>query len=437
MSTIVIGAGVAGLAAAKTLQSEGERVIVLEAKNRIGGRAYTNRDFADIPVEFGAEFIHGDQVATWELIKSLGLPTLHWTKEDDSLIRLEDGSWLTMAAARISNPDFDITRSWDLPDVEPLPSEDWRAYLRRIGFSRQQLRYVRRSFANACGENMRFLSARAMLAIIKDKEGESGLGDYRIMCGYDRLVEHLAEGLELHLNDPIMRIRWAVNGGVTVNTLGGESHWADAAVISVPLGVLKAGMISFDPVLPSVKKTALAGLRMGPVIKLIYKFAGPIMPPEIMALYSRENPPMWWSPSFGHTTNETIWTAFVSGSWAVDLLALGETGALEHGLKSLKNELGRNDLEVTKSYLVNWPDDPYTRGGYSFVLPGFDGAREQLAAPTPPLYWAGEATEPEHRAATVHGALLSGKRAAAEVLSYTQQATVLPIATHVEHKDQT
>lgn len=429
MSTIVIGAGVAGLAAAKALQDKGENVLVLEAKDRVGGRAYTNRDFADSPVEFGAEFIHGDQVATWELIKTLDLPTLHWNKEDDSVVRLEDGSWLTMAEARSSHPDFDLTRSWNLPNVEPLPNEDWRSYLRRIGFDKWQLRYVRRSFANACGENMRFLSAKAILELLRDREGESGLGDYRIMGGYDAVVDHLAQGLELHLNDPIVKIAWTVNSGVTVTTLGGHHYQADAAVITVPLGVLQAGMIQFDPELPSVKQTALAGLRMGPVIKLIYKFAEPIIAKEIMAIYSRENPPMWWSPSFGYDTGETIWTAFVSGSWAVDLLALGEAEALEHGLNALKQELGRDDLNVIQSYLVNWPDDPYTRGGYSYVLPGFDGAREHLASPTPPLYWAGEATEPEHRAATVHGALLSGRRAAAEVLGYQKEEIVPPIAT--------
>ena len=321
-------------------------------------------------------------MATWELIKTLDLPTLHWNKEDDSVVRLEDGSWLTMAEARGTHPDFDLTRSWNLPDVEPLHNENWRSYLRRIGFDRQQLQYVRRSFANACGENMRFLSAKAMLAMIRDKDGESGLGDYRIMGGYDKVVEYLAEGLELHLNDPTMRISWSVESGVTVTTLGNKTYNADAAVIAVPLGVLQANMIGFDPLLPELKRTALAGLRMGPVIKLIYKFAEPIIHDEIMAIYSRENPPMWWSPSFGHDTNETIWTAFVSGSWAVDLLALGEAGALEHGLNSLKKELGRDDLEAMQSYLVNWPDDPYTRGGYSFVLPGFYGARERLAEPT-------------------------------------------------------
>lgn len=422
MRVLVLGAGVAGLSAARALSDAGEGVTVLEAKDRLGGRTYTNRDFASVPVEFGAEFIHGERAATWELVRALGLRTLHWRKQGDSLVRLEDGTLLTMQGARARDADFELTRSWALPEVDALPGEDWRSYLRRIGFSATQLRYVRRSFANACGEAMRFLSAKAVLASLREKGVESGLGDYRLLDGYDTLVAALARGLEVRLHDPVTELRWSPEG-VHARTLGGERFEADAAVVAVPLGVLQAGMIRFYPDLPETKASALLGLKMGPVIKLIYRFAEAPLPPHIMAFYSRLNPPMWWSPSFGHTpepggAQDHLWTAFVSGDWASELLSLGEAGALEAALASFRAELARPDLTPIDARLVNWPDDPYTRGGYSFVLPGHDGAREKLAAPTPPLFWAGEATEPEHRAATVHGALLSGRRAAAEVRAH-------------------
>jgi monoamine oxidase len=430
MSTLVIGAGMAGLAAARILQDSGETVTVLEAKNRIGGRTHTSRSFASHPVELGAEFIHGDRAATWELVKELGLRTLHWTKLDDSLVRLETGELLTMREARASHPEFDITRSWQLPDVDPLPFEDWHSYLRRIGFDQTQLRYVKRSFANACGESMRFISARAALTSIRTFASENGNGDYRILGGYDQLVNHLATGLNIHLDDPIVAIDWQP-GNVQVTTLDGAVYCANSCIVAIPLGVLQASTIEFNPALPESKTSALLGLRMGPVIKLIYRFSHPITPPHIMALYSRHNPPMWWSPSFGHQADETVWTAFVSGDWCIELLNQGQEGALLQGLAALKQELGVSELPVTDMHLENWPDDPYTRGGYSFVLVGQDGAREKLAAPTPPLFWAGEASAPEQLAATVHGAYLSGMRAAQEALSYQHDRLITPIATQL------
>ena len=169
MTTIVIGAGMAGLAAARVLSDAGEQILILEGRDRIGGRAYTNRTFCDIPVEFGAEFIHGDNAATWEWVRTLGLNTLHWRKTDDSMIRLEDGSWMTMAEARKKHPDFDVTRSWNLPDNPVFPQdESFDGYLLRLGFTDEQMQYTRRTFANAVGDSMTFTSAAAILEVIAE-----------------------------------------------------------------------------------------------------------------------------------------------------------------------------------------------------------------------------------------------------------------------------
>ena len=382
MSTLVIGAGVAGLAAGRALTQAGEEVVVLEAKPHIGGRTHTSYDFADVPVELGAEFIHGDRAATWELIRELNLETLHWRKTDDSMVRLEDGAWLSMAAAQAAYPDFKQTRTWDLPEVEPLPFECWHDYLRRIGFSQQQLRYVARSFANACGESPRLLSASAMLELLRDKGKESGLGDYRLLGGYSQFGRGACGGNRKFTLIPQSKR----SSGQRVARLRSElcrgNYSADNAIIAVPLGVLQ-GHLTFTPALPDFKRAALAGLRMGPVIKLIYKFAEPLVPQEVMAIYSRLNPPMWWSPSFGHKTDAHVWTAFVSGDRAAQLLALGEEGALDAALSALREELGRPDLQAEAARLVNWPADPFVRGGYSRVLPGHEGARQRLATPTP------------------------------------------------------
>ena len=464
MKVLIIGAGIAGLSAAWHLQRAGIAATVLEARDRIGGRVWTNRDFADIPVEFGAELIHGRgaEVNTWGWIRKLGLRTWHWNKLDDSMIRTEAGDWLTMGEARAQSPELDVTRSWELGAVpEPRDDEDLGSYLRRIGFSPTQMRYVQRSFANAEGDDMRYLNAKAHLQTVPppdSSEGPRGVApppdssggprgvapppdssggprgvapppdssggprgvhsDHRILDGYDAYYTQLAAGLDIHLNCAVSHIDWS--GGLRAQTVSGATYEADAAVITLPLALLQAGRVRFTPMLPAVKNEALAGLQMGPVLKLVYRFDAPLLDPKIGAIYAAGSPPMWWSPSLGRSGGRqggaVVWTAFATGDYARELLGLGEAAALEKSLATLREEIGQPDLQASKSRWVAWNHDEFALGGYSACLPGHYAARAKLAQPTPPLYWAGEASAPHHMAATVHGAYFTGKRAAQEII---------------------
>ena len=418
MTVLVIGAGMAGLSAAYHLKQAGIQATVLEARDRIGGRVWTDRDFADIPVEFGAELIHGKtaEVNTWEWVRRLGLNVWHWNKLDDSMIRTESGDWLTMGDARAQSPELDQTRSWELGDAPaPRADEDLGSYLRRIGFSEAQLRYVQRSFANAEGDAMRYLNAKAHAQLFHDESKESDYSDYRILDGYDAYYTLLAAGLDIRLNCPVSHIDWS--DGIILTCATGEALRADSAIITLPLGVLQAGAVCFDPPLPATKMDALEGLQMGPVMKLVYLFEQPILGPKIGAIYARGNPPMWWSPSLGRGGGATVWTAFLTGDYAREMLPLGEAEALERGMQTLRDEISQPDLRYIKARWVNWIEDPYACGGYSVCLPGNYDARERLAQPTPPLYWAGEASAPHHMTATVHGAYFTGQRAAQEIIS--------------------
>lgn len=320
-----------------------------------------------------------------------------------------------MAEARRLYPDFDVTRSWALPEIPVLPGDEpLDGYLRRIGFTDAQLDYTRRAYANAAGDDMCYISAQAAREEWADTS--AGVGDFRILDGYDMLLQDLARGLPIRLNTPVERLEWGV-GGVRAHTQD-EVFEADRALITLPLGVLQAGSIRFVPELPPDKRAAINGLRMGPGIKLVYQFDQPVLPPGILALYSAGAPPMWWSPSFGQDTSKTVMTAFATGSYARDLLARGEAGALEAALNTLRGELNRRSLEPIGAHLANWVDDPYARGGYSVVPPGQAGARAMLAQPVDNrLFWAGEATATNAWGATVHGAYASGLRAAREIMS--------------------
>lgn len=416
---LVLGGGVAGLKAGRDLRAAGLRVVVLEARDRVGGRVWTDRSLAPHPVELGAEFVHGDRADTWDLIRHLGLATRRWPKSDESLVQLEDDRVLTMRAARAADPGFDATRTMALPAVAPGSHEDLDAYLGRVGWTADQRRHVRRAFANAAGDDPQRLSAAAIVdGLATDDAGE---GDHRLPGGYEALPLALADGLDVRLGQAATRVA-AGPEGVEVDTVpagnppGPVTRWrARAAVVALPLGVLQAGTVAFEPGLDALKGDALAGLRMGPVIKLVYRLTAPPFEPDagVEAVYARGAPPMWWtsSPPGAETP---VWTGFVSGAAAADLLRLEPEAALRRALAALEQAAGR-PLAFDRGRVVAWPDDPWARGGYSHVVPGHRGAREKLAAPTPPLYWAGEATAPEGCAATVHGAFRSGARAAREV----------------------
>jgi monoamine oxidase len=321
-----------------------------------------------------------------------------------------------MAESRRLYPDFDITRTWALPPVPPLAGETLLDYLRRIGFTDAQISYTRRTWANAAGDSPEYLDAAASLDEMGDTS--AGEGDFRILEGYGKLIEALAEGLDIRLNTEAVAVEWG-RKPIRVYTAAGEVFEADHVVIAVPLSLLQRGCVRFDPPLPADKQAAIDTLRVGPAIKMFYRFDTPILPPGIMALYSPHNPPMWWTPSGGRegTDGQQVMTGFASGDWARGLLALGEAGALEQGLRTLETELGKS-LTPAKMHLQNWVADPYSLGGYSITPPGARGMREVLARQTADaLFWAGEATGHKAEAATVHGAYLSGRRAAREILA--------------------
>lgn len=409
-SVLVVGAGAAGLAAARTLKENGIETRVLEARDRIGGRLWTNRDFADHPIEFGGEFVHGDEISTEPLIRSLGLASVPWKKTDDSMVRLKDGRFLTMTEARAQDAELDQVRSWRLPDIKPRPEgETFSAFLSRAGWNADQIHYVRRMFANAVGGDPDVIDAYQAM---HDLEAYAA-NDYRLLGGYDTLMNHLARGLDIRLNTIIDTIEWRSHG-VRIRSKSGESFAADAAVITLPVGVLKAGVVTFSPTLPVEKAAALEKIAMSAVSKIILRFDRPVFNREIGAIYSAGCPPMWWSPTMGRPhLKHTVWSAFFSGRWAEKLYDMGEEKAVAYALETFRAEIGDKTATPSATKFVMWRDDPLAFGGYSVSLPGGFPGRAVLSHPTPPLYWAGEGTAPT---STAHGAYDSGVRAAQEIV---------------------
>ena len=170
----------AGLAAAQDLAKANHQVVVLEARNRVGGRIQTDRSFAATPIELGAEFIHSSQVPTWPLAKHFSLKTQAITQQDDTLVRLPCGDIRTIAEVGCEVRGFSDIRAIDWPEVEG--EESLERYLGRNGMQGTQIPYKLQEYISDF-DNPKNLSAKAALDFLYDKSAEEG--DFRILDGYD------------------------------------------------------------------------------------------------------------------------------------------------------------------------------------------------------------------------------------------------------------
>jgi monoamine oxidase len=424
---LVIGAGAAGLAAARALADARRQTIVLEARDRIGGRVWTDRAFASIPVERGAEFIHGERADTWQLIRSAGLRTEPFSRWQGRRIVGEDGR---LAGDEILHSRPDLRRILTLeqelavhmgPDcslAEWLAAHDYSGLAAHIAD-------MRLAHSNCASPSTISVAELVHELRIADK----GPGDFHIPDGYDRVLTPLAAGLDIRLGIAVTKIQWD-EAGVLVQTRLSEAAQeredaiarlppsalhtfrARHAVVTLPLAVLQSGVVEFDPPLPQAKQRAIETLVMAPAAKLLLRFEEPFWDREMTFLTGRDPVPVWWTVQ----RDTPLLTGFITGQRAAKLVAHGHEEALEQGLAALAAIFGHAPRRLLADWrLVDWAADEWARGGYSSVPPGAHGQRAVLAQPAGALHFAGEATVFANNPATVHGALHSGRRAAAEI----------------------
>jgi monoamine oxidase len=436
---LIVGAGAAGLAAAQALTAAGRRVTMLEARDRIGGRVFTHpASTADAPVELGAEFVHGRPPEIFNLAKSAGLQ-LHepqgdfWYSQNGKLSQDEFPSE--------RNPVFDRMQKYHGPDL---------SFLRFLDECCSDLPAQEKLWATAYVEgfhaaNAELISLRSIIEGEKAEEQIEGDRQFRLAHGYGGLIEALRQAIEPGLcewllNHVVNTVRWKP-GNVEMEMRSPSNDAmplcrAPRALITLPLGILQLpphspGAVSFVPALDR-KRECLSQLAMGSAVHLTLLFreafwrepgfgGTPGGLKHMLFLFS-ENPwfPTWWSklPS----------TAPVLSAWCAGPRAqqyCGQPAAVleRKAVEALSAILGVAAEQITGQLLAthvhDWQADPYCRGGYSYVMAGgAEQAQRQLAASIAgTLFFAGEATDFHGHHATVHGAMASGYRAAAEILN--------------------
>jgi monoamine oxidase len=397
----VIGAGAAGLAAAAELARANLSVLLVEARNRIGGRCLTRRlPGIPVPVELGAEFIHGRPEATMSLLKQAGIPPVDSTRTQlvafDGKLRAVNIFTQAQRVARKELTGRDVS---------------FEVFLRKQRVPRLTRTLATMMVQGFDAADPRLISARE---VIEEWSGEGlGASQPRPQGGYGPFLESLANrGARLQLETVVRRIRWSRRSVEVQGSFRGErwSAWAPRAVITLPIGVLPALKVR-------EKRSALSRLASGPVIRVAMAFREAFWEkehPGVAFFHSPEAPfPTFWTPLPMHAP---LMTAWAGGPKAEKLTGKKPERLLRDALESVRSVL--KGIEDPTAYLVHdWQADPYARGGYSYVRVGGTGAREELAAPLEEtLHFAGEATDVE-QSGTVGGALASGIRAAREILA--------------------
>lgn len=406
---LVIGAGMAGLAAARQLADAGLRVTILEARDRIGGRLWSLRTREGRVFDLGASWIHGERGnPITKLAHELEVPTI---ASPDELVLLDDnaqpvdpgrrddlGSLLLRKARRTIESDADsiaevIRRSRVEADLSREERVLFRSYLHS---------WIEQEYAADVDE----LSAEYFDA---DEEGRGG--DLLLPGGYDQLTAGLAHGLDLRLNTVVRRIRHGADS-VEVETGQGVFN-ADAAIITLPLGVLKAGMVTFDPPLPADKQDAIRRIGMGLLNKVWLRFPSAFW--AAPGWIERAVQPSAWAEFYATPLPDPTLIAFTCGRHARETEALSNEQIVNLAVAGLRAGFGTIVPDPVEAHVTRWQSDPFCRGAYSFLPAGASPAdRKRLAAPVHRLYFAGEACHLDFPS-TVHGAYQTGRAAARAV----------------------
>ena len=410
---IVIGAGAAGLMAARVLRQQGLSVTVLEASDRLGGRVRTLYDTnAGVPIELGAEFVHGEARETNRLLDEARLATApvlgQHVRSDRGEMSDQERVWKRMGRVfKMMDADREEDRSFqaflDEKPGGPLLKEERELALGFIqGFNAADpWRISEKSLAQ------------------QGNPTEGAVKAARLLSGYAALIEHLARDVRdvVRLQSVVERIHWEP-GRADVHTRDGSIHQAKAVILTVPLPFLQDQSIAIVPEVPALRKAARL-LVMGHVARVSIVVKDRFWEKKIDDLAYVHTPDrsfnVWWTM---YPVRAPVVTGWAGGPPAVELLQSNEieSAAVREIARAFGIRRERMEARIDSLVRHDWTADEYTRGAYAYVGVGGAGAARRLSrAIDGTLFVAGEATEEENMG-TVEGALASGVRAARQVV---------------------
>ncbi len=405
----IVGAGAAGLAAGRRLVEAGLEVAILEARDRIGGRAWTVDVRPGVPADLGCEWLHcADRNPLVAVARSLGFevdehPEFWSTRSsrlrlgqlayDDLKAALAD-FWAEIDACGEANRDVACAELFD-------PESRWHPWLDS-------------AMGRIAGASLAEVSALDQARI---KETDL---NWRLPAGYGSVIARYGDALPVTLEAPVTRIDWS-GPAMTLDTPKGLVT-ARAVILALPASLIAAEAIAFAPALPPTKQEAASNLPLGSDLKVFLAADGKPFGGQYDMQYSGRFERNDSGHYLIHPYGRPIVEAYYGGQNARDLEDAGPAAMLDFAMEELADVFGaefRGELSlITHS---SWMSDPWARGSYSYARPGWADARATLAAPLDDrLFFAGEATSTPD-AASCHGAYQSGLDAAEDVLARFSQ----------------
>ncbi len=419
---LVIGAGIAGLAAARTLQDQGRAVTVLEARNRMGGRVWTDRTtWPDLPVDLGASWIHGIRGnPITDLVKAAAITTTA-TDYDNHQVYGSQGAPFSPTAQDRRWVQFEslMERVAELQDETETDISLQAAMdqaLAQMDLDQTGLHTLRMAIITTIEHEYGADAAQLSLWSYDHEEDLPG-GDVIFPAGYDAIATFLAKGLDVRLGHQVLAINYGEDVAWVETDQGTFS--ADQVVVTLPLGVLQQGDVTFAPPLPAQKQAAIAALGMGLLDKLYLRFPAIFWPTEPEILNFIGDGVGEWAEwlNMAHYIGKPVLLGFNASRIAQEVATRTDVEIVASAMQTLRTAYGPHIPDPESFRLTRWGQDPFAWGSYSFLPPNatpemMDTLAEPVAAR---LFFAGEATYRAHPS-TVHGAYLSGLRAAEAIL---------------------